>query len=104
MFDASKGETVQMRIPGRTIVVDPQMYLLRNLGCVNNTIVHECVHWVKHRKAFELERLYNARASNSSCEVVGGAAAKVAKSATELMEKSYVGFSRLGLFGEKRSL
>lgn len=87
MFDASKGETVQMRIPERTIVVDPQMYLLRNLGCANNTIVHECVHWVKHRKVFELEKLYNAEASSISCEVVGGAAAKIAKSATEQMEK-----------------
>lgn len=87
MFDANKGETVLMRIPGRTIVVDPYMYLLRNLGCVNNTIVHECVHWVKHRKVFELEKLFNADASNISCEVVGGAAAKVAKSATEMMEK-----------------
>ena len=75
MFDASKGETVMMRIPGQTIVVDPYMYLLRNLGCVNNTIVHECVHWVKHRKVFELEKLFNADASNISCEVVGGAAA-----------------------------
>lgn len=87
MYDANKGEPVVMRIPGRTIVVDPYMYLLRNLGCVNNTIVHECVHWVKHRKVFELEKLYNADASNISCEVVGGAAAKVAKSATERMER-----------------
>lgn len=87
MFDANKGEPIVMRIPGRTIVVDPYMYLLRNLGCVNNTIVHECVHWVKHRKVFELEKLYNADASNISCAVVGGAAAKVAKSATERMER-----------------
>ena len=34
-----------------------------------------------------LEKLYNANASNISCEVVGGAASAVAKSATELMEK-----------------
>lgn len=87
MFDANKGETVPTHIPARTIVVDPLMYLLRNLGSVNNTIVHECVHWVKHRKVFELEKLFNADASHISCEVVGGATAKVAKSATELMEK-----------------
>ena len=87
MFDAIKGETVPVHIPGRTIVVDPKMYLLRNLGSGNNTIVHECIHWVKHRKVFALEKLYNADASNISCEVVGGAAAKIAKSAAELMEK-----------------
>ena len=87
MYDAGKGETVLMHIPARSIVVDPYMYLLRNLGCVNNTIIHECVHWVKHHKVFVLEKLYNAAASNISCEVVGGAAAEVAKSATEMMEK-----------------
>ena len=87
MFDANEGKNVIMTIPGKTIVFDPQMYLLRNLGSVNNTIIHECVHWVKHRKVFELEKLYNAEASNISCEVIGGAASAVARSATEKMEK-----------------
>ncbi len=87
MFDANEGKTVTMTIPGKNIVFDPQMYLLRNFGSVNNTIIHECVHWVKHRKVFELEKLYNAEASNISCEVVGGAASAVAKSTTEQMEK-----------------
>lgn len=87
MYDANAGKTVTMTIPGKTIIFDPQMYLLRNLGSVNNTIIHECVHWVKHRKVFELEKLYNAEASNISCEVVGGAASAVAHSATEQMEK-----------------
>lgn len=87
MYDEDVGETILVHIPAQTIVVDPIMYLLRNLGSVNNTIVHECVHWVKHRKAFELERLFNVEASHLSCEVVGGAAARIARSATELMEK-----------------
>lgn len=87
MFDANKGKPVLMTIPEKTIVFDPQMYLLRNLGSINNTIIHECVHWVKHRKVFELEKLYNSEASNISCEVVGGAASSIAKSATEQMEK-----------------
>jgi hypothetical protein len=30
------------------------------------------VHWDKHRKAFELERLYNSSASKIKCQVVGG--------------------------------
>lgn len=87
MYDANEGKMVTMTIPGKTIIFDPQMYLLRNLGSVNNTIIHECVHCVKHRKVFELEKLYNAEASNISCEVVGGAASAVARSATEQMEK-----------------
>lgn len=35
----------------------------RNLGSTYNTIIHECVHWHRHRKAFELERLYNEEAT-----------------------------------------
>lgn len=87
MYDVNKGENVPTHIDGKTIIVDPKMFLLRNLGSVNNTIIHECIHWVKHKKVFELERLFNSGASHISCEVVGGAASQVAKSATEQMEK-----------------
>lgn len=69
-----------------TIFVDPDAYFLRNLGSVNNTIVHECVHWDKHRKAFELERLYNENATQLKCQVVGGFRGNEAKSATDWME------------------
>lgn len=55
MFDANAGENKLVRIEGQTIVVDPMNFLLRSLGSCNNTIIHECVHWVKHRKVFELE-------------------------------------------------
>ncbi|MCQ4922227.1 helix-turn-helix transcriptional regulator [Tissierella carlieri] len=71
-YDEEEDMMVETSVEGRTIFVDPQAYYLRNLGAVNNTIVHECVHWDKHRKAFELERLYNSSASKIKCEVVGG--------------------------------
>lgn len=87
MFDVRTGTAMPVHVDERTIVVDPTMYLLRNYGSVNNTIVHECVHWVKHRKAFELEKLYNDQASSITCEVVGGAKANVDQSATEQMER-----------------
>ena len=87
MFDEDSGKTVKVHIPKNTIVIDPNTCLFRSLGCENNTIVHECVHGVKHRKVFELERLYNASAYNISCEVVGGAESAVLRTATEIMEK-----------------
>lgn len=87
LYDESKGETVPVHINAGTIVVDPEMYLLRSLGSVNNTIVHECVHWVFHKKVFVLEQLYNAAASSISCEVIGGAESAAAYSATEQMER-----------------
>ena len=73
LFDANLGENRKVHIDGGTILVDPRNFLLRNLGSVNNTTIHECVHWDKHRKVFELEKLFNADASCISCEVVGGA-------------------------------
>ncbi len=54
-YDSDKDEIVRTSVKARTIFVDPKAYFLRNLGAVNNTIVHECVHWDKHRKAFELD-------------------------------------------------
>ena len=72
LYDEDSDEMVKTNVDARTIFVDPKAYFLRNLGAVNNTIVHECVHWDKHRKAFELEKLYNSSASKIKCQVVGG--------------------------------
>ena len=71
-YDKTNDKMVQTQVEARTILVDPKAYFLRNLGSVNNTIVHECVHWDLHRKAFELERLYNSSATQIKCQVVGG--------------------------------
>lgn len=87
MYDSKTESDIKMNISGGTIVVDPHMYLLRNLGSVNNTIVHECVHWVKHKKVFKLEKLYNESASHISCEVRGGAISTLSTKSTEWMEK-----------------
>lgn len=66
-------ENIQkVHIDGGTIIVDPTVFFLRNIGSVNNTIVHECVHWRYHKKGFELERLYNSNLNMLSCKVSGG--------------------------------
>ncbi|VIG16564.1 Uncharacterised protein [Clostridioides difficile] len=87
LFDNEMGEDIKAHIAGKTILVDPAMYLLRNLGSVNNTIIHECVHWDKHRKAFRLEQIFNDSISCISCEVEGGATSGISKSSTDYMEK-----------------
>lgn len=46
-------------IKAKTILVDDRIALVRGLGALNNTILHECFHWHKHRLSFELVRLYN---------------------------------------------
>ena len=57
IYDEKLCQNVEEEVSAKTILVDPETYFLYNLGKVNNTIVHECVHWDLHRKAFELERL-----------------------------------------------
>ncbi|WP_373844744.1 ImmA/IrrE family metallo-endopeptidase [Clostridium sp.] len=84
-YNKNSDEMLQTHVDASTIFVDPKAYFLRNLGSVNNTIVHECVHWDKHRKAFELERLYNSSASKIKCQVVGGIKDNI-RDATDWME------------------
>ena len=72
IYDEDNDRIVVEKVMGKTIFVDPKAYFLRNLGAVNNTIVHECVHWDKHKKSFALEQLYNSEASRIRCQVVGG--------------------------------
>jgi hypothetical protein len=84
-YDEDSNEMVQTHVDAHTIFVDPKAYFLRNLGSVNNTIVHECVHWDLHRKAFELERLYNSSATRIKCQVVGGIKGN-GRDATDWME------------------
>ena len=68
-YDAKQCELVKTIVKAKTIVVDPNIFFLRNLGAVNNTIVHECVHWHLHRKAFELEHARRNKKSLNKGEI-----------------------------------
>lgn len=85
-YDKSDSSFKRTHVNKGTIFVDPESFFLRNVGSVNNTIVHECVHWDKHRKAFELERLYNENATQIKCQVVGGIKDGKTRTATDWME------------------
>lgn len=71
VFD-DEGESHTVPVRGKTIYIDPMANYLKNLGQLDNTIIHECFHWYKHKKAYELERLYNEHATSIGCMVVGG--------------------------------
>jgi len=72
---------------GGTILADPEIYFLRSLGSWNNTVIHECVHWLKHRKHIELERSLGADVSRISCQVAEPSSSDENKrSQTEWME------------------
>ena len=86
VYDINSRKMTTRHFKAGTIIVDPQTFLLRNLGSVHNTVVHECVHWDRHRKAFELERLYNSAATQIKCIVVGGVKSETNRTANDWME------------------
>lgn len=86
IYNPEKSEIEIKRFSAGTIVVDPQTFQHRNIGSANNTVVHECVHWHLHKKAYELERLYNESANQIKCTVVGGIKGDYNTTANEWME------------------
>lgn len=38
----------------KTVLIDPEAVKKTNIGCQNNTIAHECVHWYKHRMYYRM--------------------------------------------------
>ena len=85
-YDADMRRFDTMEVNRKTILVDPDVYFLRTLGSWNNTVAHECVHWVKHRKVFELEYLYNESVRMIRCQVAEKETDDKSRSATEWME------------------
>lgn len=71
-YDIDAGAYKPLAIKRGTILVDPSVYFMRTVGSMNNTIIHECVHWDLHKKFFELEKLYNKDARSISCQVQEG--------------------------------
>lgn len=68
-YDIKNKKYKQLFVKRGTILVDPKVYFLRNLGCVNNTITHECVHWKLHKGFFDLQRTYNQDIVGTACSV-----------------------------------
>lgn len=73
-------------IRARTIVVDPYRFCFSSYGSINNTIIHECVHWVMHRKAFLLEKLFDSKISRITCEVATKTEQQKAQEELKFME------------------
>ena len=68
-FDNEKCCYNTVNVKSGTILADPEIFFLRTLGSWNNTVIHECVHWLKHRKHIELERLHNQSINHIICPV-----------------------------------
>ena len=74
LYNPDTDEMYTVPIKAGTIIVDKKAYFMYAVGASHNTIVHECVHWEKHKKPIALARLYNNSLSSIGCEVVGGIA------------------------------
>jgi hypothetical protein len=68
-YDLDKQSFNTYEAAGGTIFADDEIFFLRNLGSWNNTIIHECVHWLKHRRHIELKRAAGGDVSRISCQV-----------------------------------
>ena len=68
--DKSGGDIKEEQISAGTVLVNPNICFMRNIGSENNTIVHECVHWDRHRRFFEIQKILNKDIKAIKCETV----------------------------------
>lgn len=61
VYFKDEDEFCDIKVRRGTILIDPDTLKERNIGCLNNTVAHECVHWYKHRKY----HMYNLGAGNA---------------------------------------
>lgn len=52
IYDPGNDEYRATPVKAGTMLIDPDTFLKRNFGTKRNTIAHECVHWVYHRKYY----------------------------------------------------
>jgi len=70
VFEENMIDTRIETIDVGTILVNPDVYFMRNIGSINNTIVHECIHHDMHSNFFELQKLLNSGLNAIRCETV----------------------------------
>ena len=70
--DRNSDEIISAEIEEGTILVSSDSFFMRNIGCTHNTIIHECIHWDKHYKFFELQKLINPELTSKWNVYCGG--------------------------------
>lgn len=63
IYDKDEEEYRYIKVERGTMLIDPDTYFLRNLGCLNNTIAHECFHWFRHRNYHTMKNLLDGTQS-----------------------------------------
>lgn len=55
VYDPEEGLYDTKFFKRKSVLIDPEAVKKTNVGCKNNTIAHECVHWYKHRLYFRMQ-------------------------------------------------
>jgi hypothetical protein len=63
IYDKDEDEYREIEVKRGTIIVDPDTFFQRNLGCVNNTVAHECFHWFRHRTYHFMQTVLDGKRS-----------------------------------------
>jgi len=65
-------EIVEEEIGSKTILIDPDVCFLRNIGSYNNTVIHECIHIEFHSKYFHLQSIIDKNSKSIVCKTGKG--------------------------------
>ncbi len=57
IYDPDEDEYREIEVQKGTMIIDPDTFFERNLGCMNNTVAHECFHWHRHRNYHIVQNL-----------------------------------------------
>jgi len=63
IYDPANEEYKEIKVRWGTMIIDPDTLEKRNIGCLNNTIAHETVHWWKHRDYHLFQAVLDKRAA-----------------------------------------
>ncbi len=63
IYDKFNETETDINVPKGTVIVDPDVAIKRSAGAYTNTIIHECIHWILHKKTFALNGLSGANAN-----------------------------------------
>lgn len=75
----------------KTVLIDPEAVKKTNIGCRNNTIAHECVHWFKHRMYYRMQKFtLPKKAKYCKCSINS---LNLYNDEEELMEKQAIGIA-----------
>ena len=67
-FNPETKKFIKEYLDAGTIMYDPEIFFMRSLGSINNTIIHECLHWYLHKPFIALQNLFMNK-TNISCTV-----------------------------------